>query len=93
MNKDVIRYHLDEVHQGASRLHSILTESLTVRIKIGEMRDAADRFAAALTDDAFESQESCDLMNTLAQLGVFFVNSGTGLKQGGQSTLHPLAAC
>jgi len=91
MNAQMTRHHLAEVHQGASRLHRILTGSLLVRIKIGEMRDAADRFAAALTDDAFGPQESCDLMNSLNQLGVFFINSGTGLEQGGQTSLHPLA--
>lgn len=91
MYTQMIRHHLAEVDQAASRLHSILMESLTVRIRIGEMRDAAARFDAALTDDVFGPQELCDLMNTLNHLQVFFVNSGTGLEQGGQTSLHPLA--
>ena len=89
--KQPLQHQLAEILEKANRLHGI-TFSGPVRVRIGELREAASALNSALNDSGDINQaECCELLNRAFQLSVFLNNCGTGMEMGEKHWFHSMA--
>jgi hypothetical protein len=85
---ELLRHELATVGEKANRLHGIAW-SAPVRVRIGELRDAAAALDLALGNaDDLGNVAGCNILNRVNQLGVFCNNCGTGMEQGEQHSFY-----
>jgi hypothetical protein len=84
-----LKYDVEQMHQMANRLFNTLLHAGPVRVRLGELRDAASSFNLALDNGQLSPHEFCRVANEINQLNVFLCNVGTGLEQQGQHGFRP----
>ena len=87
--KGPLKYDVEQIHEMANRLFNMLLHAGPVRVRLGELREAASSFNSALDNGQLSPQEFCRVANEINQLNVFLCNVGTGLKQQGEHGFHP----